>query len=76
MCQPCYQEDSFQTKPTSNKKLRIGNMNLICSKDAFHLSDSAKTIQVGMNYISYISKVFHLVKIVLRNFHISMDPRT
>lgn len=49
MCQQCYQEINFQTTviffPTSNKKVRIWGMNLICSKAAFYWSDSAKAFK-------------------------------
>lgn len=48
-CQHSYQEINLQTKiiffPTSNKKLRIWGMNLICTKAAFHWSESAKAFK-------------------------------
>lgn len=62
MCQPCYQKDNFQTKPTSNKKLRIGSTNLICSKDAFHLSGSAKAFKWVWITFPTIWKLFILSK--------------
>lgn len=62
MCQPCCQKDNFQTKPTSNKKLRIGNMNVICSKDDFHLSDSAKAFKWVWITFPMLWKLFILSK--------------
>lgn len=60
MCQHCFQKISFQTKviyfPTSNKKkIRIWGMNLICSKAAFHWSDSAKAFNYELRFLHFKS---------------------